>query len=198
MAAPINKYGFVINLWSIVLNDFSGFNVFFFFFQDVIDVGGVLKCLDRNRNFLEHVGLHLTPILLDVWILWVVLLVVWSLWPPNGAVKVIWGLRLVREEMVLGKREISEMCWHIFDCCGGGMIWVGRWTGAGDFIFFFLGSCWEGVLTFGLWFFRMFLIPLFHLRVPTIPSSFEVHWHVHFFLQRCFLFFPLVDDDFAL
>ena len=33
-----------------------------------------------------------------------------------------------------------------FDCCGGGMIWAGRWSGAGDFIIFFsLGCCWEGV-----------------------------------------------------
>ena len=31
-----------------------------------------------------------------------------------------------------------------FDCCGGGMIWAGRWRGAGDFIFFLrllLGGC---------------------------------------------------------
>ena len=31
-----------------------------------------------------------------------------------------------------------------FYCCGGGIIWAGRWSGAGDFIFFSLGCCWEG------------------------------------------------------
>ena len=64
---------------------------------------GNLKCLDRNGNGLERVGLHIMVILLDVWLMWVILLVVWSLWPPSEAVKVIWGLRLVSGEVVLGK-----------------------------------------------------------------------------------------------
>ena len=51
----------------------------------------------------------------------------------------------------VGERVQSGRWAGVFlDCCEGGMIWAGRWSGAGDFILFFsLGCCW-GVFEFWL------------------------------------------------
>ena len=55
---------------------------------------------------------------------------------------------------------------------------------------------------FEFWFvmiFSMPFIPLFHLRVLAVPSSFQVDRSIHFFFYIVFFFFPLVGyDDFSL
>ena len=57
------------------------------------------------------------------------------------------------------------------DCCGGGMIWAGRWSGAGDFIFF-LGLLLGGCLNLGLWFFSNVSYP------PLLLASLRYHFFV--------------------
>ena len=51
----------------------------------------------------------------------------------------------------VGERVQSVRWAGVFlDCCEGGMIWAGRWSGAGDFILFFPRVVAGGGLDFGL------------------------------------------------
>ena len=62
------------------------------------------------------------------------------------------GVDIGEREGGVGER-VKSVRWAgvFFDCCGGRMIWAGRWSGAGDFIlFFFLGLLLGGCLNFGL------------------------------------------------
>ena len=51
-----------------------------------------------------------------------------------------------REGDVGGSGDSLRLAGVFLDCCcWGGMIWAGRWNGAGDFSFFPFGCCYEGV-----------------------------------------------------
>ena len=90
----------------------------------------------------------------------------------------------------VGERVQSVRWAGVFlDCCEGGMIWAGRWSGTGDFILFFFssGCCWGGVWILACAnFFVCFLSPCSTCESPLSLLRFKLTEVSIFFFHNFF------------